>query len=192
MRSQFVTSKKEGIQTQMVQKRSQISIPEIEDKIFLIRKGKVMLDSDLAELYGVTTKRLNEQVRRNLDRFPKDFMFQLTKAEDQNLKSQIATSKKGHGGKRKLPYAFTEHDAIMLASVLNSERAVETSILVVRAFVRLRKMLSTQKKIMQKITELERRLTGHDQDLRAIFTALKQLMTLPTTRKKQIGFERKR
>ena len=192
MRSQFVTSKKEGIQTQMVRKRSQISIPEIEDKIFLIRKGKVMLDSDLAELYGVTTKRLNEQVRRNLDRFPKDFMFQLTKAEDQNLKSQIATSKKGHGGRRKLPYAFTEHGAIMLASVLNSERAVETSILVVRAFVRLRKMLSTQKKIMQKITELERRQTGQDQDLRAIFTALKQLMTLPTTRKKQIGFERKR
>ena len=176
----------------MVRKRSKISIPEIEDKIFLIRKGKVMLDSDLAELYGVTTKRLNEQVRRNLDRFPKDFMFQLTKAEDQNLKSQIATSKKGHGGRRKLPYAFTEHGAIMLASVLNSERAVETSILVVRAFVRLRQMLFAHKEISRKISELEKRLTGHDQDLKAILTAIKQLMASPIVRKKQIGFERKR
>ena len=176
----------------MVLKKSQVSILEIEDKIFLIRKAKVMLDSDLAGLYGVTTARLNEQVRRNLDRFPKDFMFQVTKAEDQDLKSQIATSRKGHGGRRKLPYAFTEHGAIMLASVLKSKTAIEMSIIVVRAFVRLREMLSTQKKITRKITELEKRLTGHDKDLKAILTAIKQLMSPPTTGQKQIGFERKR
>ena len=192
MKSQIATSKKDGIQTQMVRKSSQISIPEIESKIFVVRKSKIMLDSDLSALYGVTTKRLNQQVNRNLQRFPRDFMFRLTKAEHELLRLQIATSKKGRGGRRTSPFVFTEHGAIMLASVLNSERAIETSVLVVRAFVRLREMLSTQKNITRKIAELEKRLTGHDQDLKAILTAIKQLMSPSIVRKKQIGFERKR
>lgn len=176
----------------MVRKSSQISISEIESKIFIVRNNKIMLDSDLAELYGVTTKRLNQQVNRNLKRFPRDFMFHLTKDEHERLKLQFATSKKGRGGRRTPPFVFTEHGAIMLASVLNSKRAIEASVLVVRAFVRLRELLSSQKEITRKIAELERRLTGHDQDLKAILTAIKQLMSPPIVRKKRIGFERKR
>jgi hypothetical protein len=149
-----------------------------------------MLDSDLAALYGVTTFRLNEQVKRNRERFPRDFMFRLNKEEYQLLISQIATSKKGRGGRRFLPYVFTEHGAIMLASVLNSPRAIETSILVVRAFVRFRELISERKEIAKKFTELEKRLAGHDNDIRAIIEAIRQLMSAPATRKRQIGFEK--
>ncbi len=148
------------------------------------------MDSDLAELYGVTTKRLNQQVNRNLERFPRDFMFRVTKEEHENLKLQIATSRLEHGGRRKLPYVFTEHGAIMLASVLNSPRAIETSILVVRAFVRFREMISGRKEIAKKFTELEKRLTGHDNDIRAIIEAIRQLMSTSVPRKRQIGFEK--
>jgi hypothetical protein len=123
----------------MATKQSAIVLIErAESKILLIRDQKVILDSDLALLYGVTTSRLNEQVRRNIERFPDDFMFLLTKEEFDNLKSQFATSSSGWGGRRKLPYAFTEHGAIIAASVLNSERAVQASIFVVRAFVKMR------------------------------------------------------
>ena len=147
-----------------------------------------MLDSDLAELYGVPTKRLNEQVRRNKDRFPIDFMFQLTPEETENLKSQFATSRSGWGGRRKLPNAFTEHGAIMLASVLNSERAIEASVYVVRAFVRLRELLVTHKEVAQKLAELERKTAGHDEDIKSLFTAIRQLMTPPVLKKRRIGF----
>lgn len=134
----------------------------IESRIFLIRGSKVMLDSDLADLYQVSTKRLNEQVRRNRERFPKDFMFQWTPRETAALRSQFATSNRQRGGRRYRPYAFTEHGAVMLASVLNSPVAVQASIRVVRAFVRLREDLATHKELAGKLTELERRIETHD------------------------------
>ena len=162
----------------------------VESLILEIRGHKVMLDSSLAELYGVSTKRLNQQMKRNLRRFPSDFMFQLTGHEFESLRSQFATSKAGRGGRRVPPYAFTEHGAIMLASVLNTERAIEASIYVVRAFVRMRELISTQKVVADKLTELERRIGGHDEDIRNIVAAIRQLMAPPSTKKKQIGFER--
>jgi hypothetical protein len=125
----------------------------VERRIYLIRRQKVMLDSDLAEIYQVTTKRLNEAVKRNPDRFPGDFMFQLTPVESENLRSQIATS--SYGGRRYLPYAFTEHGVAMLSSVLNSERAIRMSILIIRAFVKLRELLATHKDVARKIEKLE-------------------------------------
>lgn len=164
-----------------------IPAERIEQRIFVIRGQRVMLDSDLAELYGVTTKRLNEQVKRNPGRFPEDFAFQLTPEEAEILRSQFATSK-GRGGRRYSPYAFTEHGAIMLASVLNSERAIEASVFVVRAFVKLRSLLATHKEIAQKLTELERKLAGHDEDIKTLFVALRQLMALPDPKIKRIGF----
>ena len=138
--------------------KSVVPTERIEQSIFLVRDQKVMLDADLARIYGVTTTRLNQQVQRNRDRFPKDFMFQLTKREFSNLMLQIATSSSAYGGRRKLPYVFTEHGAIMLASVLNSTIAVRASLQVVRAFVRLREMLATNKELAQKLTELDHKL----------------------------------
>jgi len=136
-----------------------------------------MLDRDLAELYGVTTTRLNEQVRRNHRRFPNDFMFQLTKEEFDNLKSHFATSSSGWGGRRKLPLAFTEHGAIMAASVLNTQYAIGASIFVVCAFIRLRQMLASHKELARKLMELEQHLKGHDQQIQAIFEAIRQLLS---------------
>ncbi|HET6992393.1 MAG TPA: ORF6N domain-containing protein, partial [Bacteroidia bacterium] len=127
------------------------TISKTEDSmIYLIRGHKVMIDEDLARIYGVTTKRLNEQVKRNLDRFPKDFMFQLTEKEIISLRSQFATSNEGKGGRRYAPYVFTEHGAVMLASVLNSPVAIKASIQVVKAFVRLREMLIANKELAEK------------------------------------------
>lgn len=146
-----------------------------------------MLDADLAELYGVETRRLNEQVRRNRERFPEDFMFQLTPEEFTNLKSQFATS--SWGGRRKLPYAFTEHGAIMAASVLNSPRAIEISIHVVRAFNRLREMISGHKELAQKLNQLERKVGAHDRAIAEIINAIRELMDTPDSKKKRpIGF----
>jgi len=135
-----------------------VPVEAIARKIYVIRGHKIMLDSDLADLYGVTTKRLNEQVRRNRDRFPADFMFQLTREENDALRSRIATSSKnpGHGGRRTLPFAFTEHGAIMAATVLKSKRAVDTGIFVVRAFVKLREMLAGQIQFASRLEELEK------------------------------------
>ena len=160
----------------------------IETRILLIRGHKVMLDADLASLYQVTTKRLNEQVRRNRDRFPEDFMFQLTVDEVNSLRSHIATSNMGRGGRRTLPYAFTEHGAVMLASVLNSPVAVEASIQVVRAFVRLREILATHKELANKLVELEARIEAHDKGITALFEAIRQLMEPPDTPQRRIGF----
>jgi len=160
----------------------------IESRILLIRGHKVMLDADLAELYGVTTKRLNEQVKRNRERFPADFMFQLSVEETENLRSQIAASNAGRGGRRYRPYAFTEHGAIMAASVLNSHRAVEASIYVVRAFVKLREVLRTHKELGQKLAELEQRIEAHDEEITGLFEAIRLLMEPPETSAKRIGF----
>jgi hypothetical protein len=145
-----------------------------------------MLDADLASLYGVSTKRLNEQVRRNLSRFPEDFAFRLTRDEVDRLRSQIATSKPGRGGRRYLPMAFTEHGAIMLASVLNSPVAVHASIQVVRAFVQLRAMLSAHSDLAHRLDELERR---YDHRFQAVFDAIRRLMQGPESPPRpRIGF----
>ncbi len=162
----------------------------IESRILLIRGEKVILDFDLAALYDVTTKRLNQQVRRNVDRFPRDFMFRLAKKEVTNLRLQFATSSGAHGGLRYLPYAFTEHGAIMAASVLNTPRAVEMSVFVVRAFVRLRHFLATHKELADKLADLESKLASHDEQIVAIIDAIRQLMAAPTRpEKRRIGFE---
>lgn len=171
----------------MSDKKSPVVAAHIESRILLIRGQKVMLDSDLAELYGVETRRLNEQVNRNRERFPEDFMFQLNAEEFANLKSQFATS--SWGGRRKLPYAFTEHGAIMAASVLNSPRAIEVSVHVVRAFVHLRELISGHKELAQKLNQLERKVGAHDKAIAEIINAIRQLMAPEQPKKKRsIGF----
>jgi phage regulator Rha-like protein len=172
-------------------------IANLQGAIHLIRGQRVMLDSDLAMIYGVTTKRLNEQLKRNRGRFPADFAFQLTVQEFRNLKSQIATSSvrsqfvtsSSHGGKRKLPWVFTEHGALMLASVLNSAIAIQASVRVVRAFVRLREMVAANAQLAAKLKELERRFDSHDEAIANLFAALKQLVE-PTDapKRREIGF----
>ncbi len=167
-----------------------IPLEEIGQWILTVRSQKVMRDSDLASLYGVTTKRLNEQVRRNRTRFPPDFMFQLTMEEAASLRSQNATSKPGRGGRRYLPMVFTEHGAIMLASVLNTTRAVDVSVYVVRAFVRLRQMMIADKEMSAKLSALEGRVSGHDEAIRSLVTAIRRLMESPPRAhaRRPIGF----
>jgi len=176
---------------------SKRKIASIESAIYLLRGQRVMLDCDLAAIYGVTTRRLNEQLRRNRSRFPDDFAFQLTAEESRNLKSQIATSSlrsqfvtsSSHGGKRKLPWVFTEHGALMLASVLNSQIAVQASVRVVRAFVRLREMVTANVQLAAKLEQLERRLDSHDEAIVELFAALKRLLESPEpSRRREIGF----
>ncbi len=163
-----------------------IPVESITSRILLVRGQKVMLDSDLADLYGVSTSRLNEQVRRNFDRFPNDFMFQLTDSEFSNLKSQFATS--SWGGRRKLPLVFTEQGVSMLSSVLHSEQAVQVNIAIMRAFVQLREMLSTHKELAHKLEELEQKVGIHDQTIVQLIEAIHQLMEPPTEKRNQIGF----
>jgi len=145
----------------------------IMDKIYLIRGQKVMLDSDLAELYEVETKRLNEQVKRNIDRFPEDFMFRLTKEEVENLISQFAIS--SWGGRRKLPCAFTEHGVLMLSSVLNSERSIEVNIRIMRIYTKIRHMLLSHKDVLLRMEKIEQTLLNHDEKIMLIFEYLKHL-----------------
>lgn len=163
-------------------------VVRVESRILVLRGQKVILDRDLAELYGVTVKRLNEQVKRNRERFPADFMFPLTDKEDGILRSQIATSSSGHGGRRYPPHAFTEHGAIMAATVLNSPKAVEMSVFVVRAFVRLREMLGTNRQLAAKIKELERKLESHDTAIQEVLEAIKELMAPEPAPRRRIGF----
>lgn len=159
----------------------------IEQRIYTLRGQRVMLDSDLAELYDVPTRRLNEQVQRNLKRFPEDFMFQLTKDEADSLRSQIATSKKGRGGRRYAPYVFTEQGVAMLSSVLNSERAIEVNIAIMRAFVKLRGMLAAHKELAQWLDEMEQR---YDSQFKAVFQAIRQLTEPPPVPpRRRIGFK---
>jgi hypothetical protein len=158
-----------------------------EPAIHLIRGQRVMLDSDLAAIYQVTTKRLNEQLRRNRARFPSDFAFRLAPEELMSLRSQIATSK-GRGGRRYLPWVFTEHGAIMLASALNSDVAIQASVRVVRAFVRLREMVAGSATLAAKLAELERRLDSHDESIANLFQVIRQLLERPEKPKREIGF----
>jgi hypothetical protein len=170
-----------------------VPVERVESKILLIRGQKVILDADLADLYRVSTNRLNEQVKRNIGRFPADFVFRLDEEEAANLKSQFATSSSGWGGRRKPPYAFTEHGAIMAASVLNSERAVQVSVYVVRAFVRLRQMLAPYKEIIGKLDQFEKKLQTHDKQIVAVIKAIRLLMPPPESKPKEpFGFHPKK
>jgi len=144
----------------------------VEGMIYFIRGQRVMLDDDLSSLYGVETKRLNEQVRRNNKRFPNDFMFRLTKKESDALRSQIATSKKGKGGRRYTPYVFTEQGVAMLSSVLNSDRAIKVNIAIMRTFIKLRSMISAHKELQQKIGEMEKK---YDKQFQLVFKAIREL-----------------
>lgn len=162
----------------------------IESCILLIRGQKVMLDSDLAELYGASTGALTRAVRRNSDRFPSDFMFRLNKAEVANLRSQLGTSSQW-GGRRYTPYAFTEQGVAMLSSVLRSKRAVMVNIQIMRAFVKLREMLGTHRELARKLAQLEKRIEGHDEEITVIFEAIRQLMEPPDKTSKRIGFHAK-
>lgn len=176
-------------QADSMNKKAAVLAKRVESRIFLIRGHRVILDSDLAELYDVEVRALNQQVKRNLQRFPTDFVFQLTAAETENLKSQNVISSSSHGGRRTPPYAFTEHGAIMAASVLNSERAVEMSIFVVRAFVHMREALTANRQLMSKLKELERRIEGHDADIQELVEAIQELMEPPPASGRRIGFE---
>ncbi len=164
-------------------------IEQISHSILILRGHRVLLDADLAALYGVSTKRFNEQVRRNAKRFPADFMFQLTADEIGSLRSQFATLKLGRGQHRKyLPYVFSEHGAIMAATILNSPRAVEMSVYVVRAFVQLRELLASNTALARKLNELEGKLKNHDEAIAAILSAIRELMNPPTPKRRGIGF----
>jgi hypothetical protein len=169
--------------------RRLVSKTRIERAILVFRGQRVILDADLAALYGVPTKRFNEQVRRNRERFPPDFMFRVTQEEYAILRSQIATSSfPSHGGRRYLPCVFTEHGALMAASVLNSPRAIEMSILVVRAFVKLRSLLASHGQLAAKLDELERKLATHDKQIVVLFDAIRRLMAPPEKPGRTIGF----
>lgn len=158
----------------------------IENKIYFIREKKVMFDVDLATLYGVTTKRFNEQIKRNLKRFPSDFMFQLTEEEYDNLRSQNATS--SWGGRRYLPYVFTEQGIAMLSGVLSSDRAIQVNISVMRAFVKLREMIASKKDLAKRLDELEKR---YDTQFKVVFKAIHALLTPPEKKRPMTGFKRK-
>ena len=159
----------------------------VERKIYLIRGVKVMLDTDLAMLYGVPTFRLNEAVKRNKDRFPKDFMFQLASNEAKSLTSQIAISK-GRGGRRSTPYVFTEHGVAMLSSVLNSKKAVEVNILIIRAFIKLRELLATHKDLILEIEKIKREQKGQNQKILSIISVINQMLNPDIPQKEPMGF----
>lgn len=170
--------------------KSVVPVERIEKKILMIRGEKVMPDTDLADLYEVPVRVLNQAVKRNIERFPADFMFQLTKKEDYSLKSQIVTLKKGRGAHRKyLPYVFTEQGVAMLSSVLNSQRAVQVNIEIMRAFVRLRLMLSTNTELSRKLNALEKK---YDTQFKVVFDAIRHLMMSPETKIRKIGFHGKK
>jgi len=170
-----------------------LTLPDevVISKIYLVRNHKVMLDIDLAELYNVETGRLNEQVKRNLDRFPVDFMFQLTNKEWESLRSQIAISKKGRGGRRYTPFVFTEHGVLMLSSVLNSKRAIQVNIQIMRIYTKLKGMLLTHKDILLKLEKLERKTNKHDGNFKTVFDFLKELLKPRTKPMRRIGFKLK-
>lgn len=164
-------------------------IKQVHCKISLVRGHRVILDSDLAALYGVSVKRLNEQIKRNRKRFPADFVLRLRRSEAAILRSQNATSKPERGGRRYLPFAFTEHGAIMAATVLNSARATKMSIFVVRAFVRMREALAANREILSKLSQIEQRLENHDADIQQLVQAIRALMAPSSRAVRKIGFE---
>ena len=164
---------------------TELAIEQIGSRILTVRGQNVMVDSDLAELYGVETKTLNRSVSRNLDRFPEDFMFSLTAEEVQSLRYQFGTSNTGRGGRRTLPYAFTEQGVAMLSSVLRSERAVAVNIAIMRAFVGLRRMLLSHQELAWKLVEME---SKYDAQFQAVFDAIRQLIETPPTPERRMGF----
>jgi hypothetical protein len=172
----------------MTSKELPISVERIEKAILLVRGQKVMLDRDLAVLYGVETRVLNQAVRRNIKRFPPDFMLELTREEIMRISQTVISSEIKYS---KRVHAFTEQGVAMLSSVLNSERAIEVNIAIMRVFVRLREMMATHKELAFKLVELEERLEGHDEQIQNIFEAIRQLMTTPEPPRKKIGFEAK-
>jgi len=171
--------------------KKKLLIPDeiVINKILVLRGKKVMIDKDIAELYGVPTKRLNEQVKRNKKRFPEDFMFQLTQEEKDEVVANCDHLKNLKYSPN-LPFAFTEHGAVMLASVLNSDRAIEVNIQIVRIFTQIREMLLTNKDILLKLEQLERAVTAHDENIELIFSTLKQLINPPQAPRRKIGFIR--
>lgn len=172
-------------------KTKSIGIPDevVMSKIYVVRDQKVMLDEDLAELYGVETKRLNEQVKRNIDRFPEDFMFGLSEQEFADLKSQNATS--SWGGRRKLPNAFTEHGVLMLSSVLSSQQAIQVNIQIMRIYTRIREMLLAHKDVFIRVEQVEKHLMKHDQKIELLFTYLSKFIEKEDTPRTEIGFKQK-
>jgi hypothetical protein len=166
-----------------------VPVELIERKIYLIRGHKVMLDSDLAELYEVETRTLIQAVKRNINRFPSDFMFQLNYQEIAGLRSQFVTSKTGRGGRRYMPYVFTEQGVAMLSSVLNSDRAIEVNIHIMRAFVKLRELVASHKDLARKLNEMEKK---YDVQFKVVFDAIRQLMSPPVPKKRKIGFQREK
>jgi DNA-binding PadR family transcriptional regulator len=173
----------------VVRRPAPVLVASIEKRIYLVRGQKVMLDAELAELYHVSTSRLNEQVKRNRKRFPSDFMFELKLDEANSLISQNAISNAGRGGRRKPTYAFTEQGVAMLSSVLKSDRAVQVNIAIMRAFIKLREIFATHRELAQKIEELERNYQKHDVQIQAVFDAIRRLLepSVPST-KRRIGF----
>ena len=166
-----------------------VPVERVERLIRLVRGEKVLLDADLAVLYGVATGALNRAVKRNASRFPLDFMFQLMAEEAQILKCQIGISSSGHGGRRRsLPYVFTEEGVAMLSSVLRSERAAQVNVAIMRAFVSLRRMLATNEALAHKLAELERKIEGHDTSIRALFEAIRELAAPPAKPRREIGY----
>jgi len=169
----------------------QITDEVVVDKIYHIRGQKVMLDRDLAELYGVETKRLKEAVRRNSERFPEDFMFELNEEEFEVWRTQFASSKSDRQGLRHAPFAFTEQGVTMLSCILNSEQAIAVNIQVIRIFTRMREMLLTHKDILLELEKIEHRLTGHDEQIGRIFGHLKKMLNPETPPRRRVGFRRK-
>ncbi len=172
----------------MIPVRPQAAAEMIARRIYRIRAKKVMLDSDLAELYRVRTKAFNQAIKRNRSRFPGDFMFRLTTAEAQLLRSQIVTSNNGRGGRRYRPFVFTQEGVAMLSSILNSNRAVQVNIAIMRAFMKMREMASTYSNLARKLAELESRCDSHDENIKLVFHTLKELIRPPAPRRRRMGF----
>jgi hypothetical protein len=170
-------------------KTAMVIARKVDSKILVLRGQRVILDTDLAELYGVQVRQLNQQAKRNGKRFPPAFRFQLSPHELKILRSQNVISSERHGGARYLPYAFTEHGAIMAATVLNSERAIEMSVFVVLAFVRMRRAIAGNRNVLTKLAQLEHRLEGHDADIQDLMNAIRELMSPPEPTRTRIGFE---
>src|ERR1700758_349496 len=170
-------------------KTAMVVATKVDSKIFVLRGQRVILDRDLAELYGVEVRQLNQQAKRNAKRFPPAFRFQLSPHELKILRSQNVISSEGHGGARYLPYVFTEHGAIMAATVPNSDRAIEMSVFVVLAFVRMRRAIAANRHILSKLAEIERRLKTHDADIQDLMDAIRELIPPPDPPRRRIGFE---
>lgn len=176
------------MRAKQTRKVANLTTDQITQSILVLRGQRVMMDSDIAAMYGVETKVLLQAVKRNVERFPADFMVQLSAGEWDNLRSQIVTSSASHGGRRYAPYAFTEQGVAMLSSVLKSKRAIAVNIEIMRAFVRMRDLLASSKELAQQLRKLERKVDGHDETIAGILKIIRELMNPPITTKRSIGF----